>query len=582
MKFLRSISISTAVASLMFAAAVSGASDIEDALNPIPPPAIAQPVAQRDAPAQGGVPTQDPGASAILAADVPRGQVLEEQKAPPAKVFGEWLFMGKFAQQSFTGFNPEYLVTVGDRVNLQLWGAHDFQAELQVDAQGNIFVPKVGPIKVINIRNGDLNEVVRKQVERIYRENVGVYATLAAAQPVKVFVSGFVRRPGLYNGYASDSPLQFLDRAGGINPESGSFLDVRVVRGGGTSYKLNLYDFMLRGVMPLIQFRDGDTIIVEPLTRTVRVSGLVSNPYQVEFSGESMSLKALLEIVGAVPNATHARITRNSGLNRTVDYVALSDAESVSLFSGDEVDVVADKALKSIIVFVEGEHLGRAQYVLPYGATLGDLLAQMQQSPESNMADIQLFRKSVAERQKAMIDESLRVLESSVLAARSATKDIAELRIRESELLTKFIAEARKVVPKGQVVLTEDQKRNKVSLEDGDRIRVPRKSQLVAVHGEVYFPSSFLFQDSAGAERYIDMAGGYTQKANRARVLVLSPGGKIDIFRDGWGTITRRSLNPGDEILVLPGVDDKNFQFAKEVIQVIYQVALSTGVVLRL
>jgi len=524
-------------------------------------------------------PTADPGSASVLAADVPQGQVLED-RASPVKVFGEWLFRGKFGKESFTGFNPEYLVAVGDAVNLQLWGAYDLQAELKVDAQGNIFVPRVGPIKVLNARNGDLNEVVRRQVERVYRENVSVYATLAAAQPVKVFVSGFVRNPGLFNGYASDSVLQFLDRAGGVNPDSGSFLNIHVVRAGKVAYKLNLYDFLLRGTMPLVQFRDGDTVIVEPLSNTIKVSGLVSSPYQIEFSGDAMTLQEAIQVVGVVPNATHARITRNRGLSRSVDYVSLDEANIVTLFSGDEVDVVADKTLKSIIVYVEGEHLGRAQYVLPYGATIGDLLAQVQAAPESNMADIQLFRQSVAERQKSMLEETLRVLESSVLAARSNTKDIAELRVREAELLTQFIERARKVTPKGQVVLSSDASRIAVTLEDGDRIRVPRKSQLVAVHGEVYFPSSFLFKKSAGPTNYIEMAGGYTQKASRARVLVLKPSGQISLFEDSW--LSRGDVQPGDEILVLPNVDEKNFQFSKEVVQIIYQIALATGVVLRL
>ena len=543
---------------------------------PLPPGLARAAIAQRSA-----EPIADPGASAVLAADVPQGQVFED-KLSQAKVFGDWLFLGKFAQQSFTGFNPEYLITVGDVVNLQLWGAVDLQAELKVDAQGNVFVPRVGPVKVLNARNGDLNQVVKSQVERVYRADVGVYATLSAAQPVKVFVSGFVRAPGLFNGYASDSVLQFLDRAGGVNPASGSYLDVRVIRSGEPVYNVNLYDFLLKGRMTQVQFRDGDTIIVGPLSNTVEISGLVASPYRIEFKNESLSLQEAIQIAGVVPNATHARITRNRGTSRSVDYVSLIEAGNVELFSGDQVDVVADKTLKSIIVFVEGEHQGRAQYVLPYGATLGNLLEVLQPGAESDMDDIQLFRQSVAERQKSMLDESLRVLESSVLAARSGTIEIAELRVREAELLNQFIVRARQVVPKGQVVLSSDQSRKAVTLEDGDRIRVPRKTQLVAVHGEVYFPSSFLYKKEARPEGYIEMAGGYTQKANRARVLVLRPSGQIDVFRDGWSIMSQVNLQPGDEVLVLPKVDEKGFQFTKDLVQIIYQIALATGVVLRL
>ena len=43
-----------------------------------------------------------------------------------------------------------------------------------------------------------------------------IYASLAAAQPVRIFVSGFVRRPGLYGGTSLASLLHYLDQAGGV------------------------------------------------------------------------------------------------------------------------------------------------------------------------------------------------------------------------------------------------------------------------------------------------------------------------------------------------------------------------------
>lgn len=42
-----------------------------------------------------------------------------------------------------------------------------------------------------------------------------------------VFGALFVYRPGLYSGTSMDSLLHFLDQAGGIDPERGSFLVCR-------------------------------------------------------------------------------------------------------------------------------------------------------------------------------------------------------------------------------------------------------------------------------------------------------------------------------------------------------------------
>ncbi|MEN8718945.1 MAG: hypothetical protein ABF296_01635, partial [Oceanococcaceae bacterium] len=42
--------------------------------------------------------------------------------------YGQWLFGGHFARQSFSGFNPDYIIGAGDRIDLRFWGGFDFQA----------------------------------------------------------------------------------------------------------------------------------------------------------------------------------------------------------------------------------------------------------------------------------------------------------------------------------------------------------------------------------------------------------------------------------------------------------------------
>ena len=45
-----------------------------------------------------------------------------------------------------TDLNPDYLVRPGDHITLRMWGAVDYADVVVVDAQGNIFVPDIGPI----------------------------------------------------------------------------------------------------------------------------------------------------------------------------------------------------------------------------------------------------------------------------------------------------------------------------------------------------------------------------------------------------------------------------------------------------
>lgn len=515
-----------------------------------------------------------------LAPPIPDAQVFEDAliKQP---VFGQSLFRGRFAQESFRGFNPDYLLSVGDLIDIRMWGAYETAMQLQVDAQGNIFLPKLGPITVLGVRNAELNNLVQERVRNVYRSDVGVYATLVQSVPVQIYVAGFAVAPGLYPGFASDSVLTFLDRAGGVNPISGSYLDVRLLRNGQTLQTINLYRFITEGTLPAMQLQDGDTLFVGPIGPTVLISGLVTTPAQYEIA-DGASLADMLKLSGLSPRATHVRVTRNSGARRQVFYVGRDDAllQSPTL-GGDEIEVTADRLLGAIAVSVEGEHEGAGQYILPYDASLQDLIDQIQLSRQSAVDSLQLYRVSVAERQKQVLTEMLQKLEQSVLSARSATTEEAELRTREAELVLQFIDRARAVKPRGQVILANDFNPSTIALEDGDVVRIPRSSNLVAVHGEVYLPNSFVWKRGHDVRDYIKMSGGVIQRSAEDRILLVRQSGEVVTGYEG-GFLRSHEVLPGDEIMVLPAVDPKRFQFTRDIVQIMYQSAIAAGVLLRL
>ncbi len=504
------------------------------------------------------------------------------EKAVIKPVFGQNLFSG-FRQAEFKGFNPNYKLAVGDKISLQMWGAYEAAVKLTVDAQGNIFIPQVGPVKLQGVANKDLNAVVEKKVRSVYQKNVNLYVSLDATEPVKLFVTGFVKSPGLYGGFSSDSLLAFLAKSGGIRPESGSYLNIELKRNGQTRAVFNLYDFLLKGSIEQVQLQDGDTLVVNSRQGVTYFEGLVENPVQIEFNGSGVALGQALEMVGAMPEATHVRIARNQLSKRSVEYLPLADAKSVLLNSGDEVTVVSDKMPGTISVVVEGEHNGQAIYVLPYGSTIESLIDQLQLNQRSNLEALQLFRKEVAVRQKEVLDISLQQLEQVTLSARSSTDGEAKLRQADADSILKFIERARQLKPRGQVLLGDSQKRNDVLLKDGDRLVIPGQTVLVQVHGEVMFPNAMVFRKNADILDYIASAGGFNQKADQSRLLVMHQDGTITNIqkKGGWFAdgYARADIKPGDEIMVMPQVDIKSFQYTRDVIDTIYKVALSTAVV---
>jgi protein involved in polysaccharide export with SLBB domain len=486
-------------------------------------------------------------------------------------VFGSQIFTGRFASESFSGFNPDYQVAVGDRINLRMWGAFTLDGVQAVDAQGNIFVPNVGPITVLGVRNADLNRQVESQIKRVFRANVGVYATLEAAQPVKVYVTGFVRAPGLYAGLSSDSVLYYLDKAGGIDPDRGSYLEVDVLRGGQLRAKLDLYRFLLDGRIDKVQLHDGDTVVAHPRKHTVQVSGEVLNPYLFEFEAPRINAGDLVAIARPTPSATHLSIVRKVGAERRSEYHPIAAASTVTVEDGDEVTLTADKYPGTILVRVEGANLGERTLVLPYGSRLQDAMVRLKPAPQANVAALQLFRKSVAVRQKEMLDASLRSLETYALTARSATSEEAALRTREAELILQFIERAKNVQPRGQVILASKDGAPNTLLEDGDILRVPEQSNLVLVSGEVLFPNSLIHDPRASAEEYVKQAGGYTQNADASKLVVLHQDGSV-------GDAARQAPLPGDEIMVLPKIDTKRVEITRGITQIIYQIAVAAKV----
>src|SRR3546814_4724148 len=74
------------------------------------------------------------------------------------------------------------MISIGDNIQVRLWGAFQFQASLTVDPQGNIFLPNVGPIHLLGVRNKELQKVVDGAVSRVFRSNVFSYASLARSE----------------------------------------------------------------------------------------------------------------------------------------------------------------------------------------------------------------------------------------------------------------------------------------------------------------------------------------------------------------------------------------------------------------
>lgn len=491
------------------------------------------------------------------------------------KMFGAQLFRGAFANTSGANFNSSYVINAGDNIQLRMWGAYQFSATLTVDPQGNIFIPNVGPVKVSGVRNGNLQNVVKSAVSKVYRANVGVYASLQEALPVRVFVTGFVNQPGYYSGVAADSVLSYLDRAGGVDPKRGSYIDIQIRRHGRIVQQVNLYKFLLAGQLEPFSFEDGDVITVAPQKKTFSIEGEVQNPYIFEFGVENLTISDVLDVANPNASATNISIARGDGRNLKSEYYPIEQAKPLKVQNGDRFVVTSDRYVSTIGVQVKGAHTGNGMVVLPHGATLKDVVSQIQPSSTANLTALKIYRKSVAQQQKRNINTALDKLQEMSLATQSITKEEASLRQIDAQLIEKFIQKARQVEPDGMIIV-QQQAWQDVLLEQGDVIEVPEKTSVITVNGEVRFQNAITFNPNMTVADYIAKSGGYNTNADKKNVIIIHPNGENKVVNANY------VIQQGDQIMVLPEVKTKRVEIGRGLTQILYQIAVATKVVLGL
>lgn len=487
--------------------------------------------------------------------------------------FASNLFEGRFASTFSDAASSDYILAPGDRIVVRIWGIRAYDDVLVVDQQGNIFIPEVGPVHVGGLTNSQLLGTVRSAISRVYTNNVQVYVNLQSAQPVAVYVTGFVNHPGRYAGGSVDSIISFLDRAGGIDPERGSYRHIEVMRNGKSIAKLDLYLFALQGKVPQLRLKDGDVILVNEKGVSVSAYGLLREEARYEFSRPATAKgSGLIELSSPLKNVSHVSVSGTRDKAPFNKYFSLDDFKTFQLADGDIVEFVADKPGETIMATVTGAITGASRYPVKKTVKLRDLLRRVEVEPELAATDaIYLRRKSVARDQKAVIQDSLHRLEKAALTATSATPEEAQVRVEEAKLIQDFVKRASVLEPDGVIVVARGGQVQDIWLEDGDEIVIPQKSNVVQITGEVVMPKSVAFEEGMTLDDYLAAAGGVSDRADEKHILVAKQNGEV-------GLAEHLGINAGDRILVLPEVDTKTMLLAKDLMTIVYQIAVATKV----
>jgi protein involved in polysaccharide export with SLBB domain len=484
--------------------------------------------------------------------------------------FGAQLFTGS-NPQSNPAPNPNYIIQPGDTVSIQAYGGVTSQANAPVDTQGNIFLPSFGPVHVAGVIAANLQATVQQQLAHAFTGNVNVYAVLESENAISVYVAGFVKAPGQYLGSASDSALDFLARAGGVDPARGSYRDIELIRNGRKLQNIDLYNFLLAGAAIPDTLHTGDTIFVAKQEPLIAASGAVRNNYLFELPNPEDAGATLLSLAQPLPSATDALITGTRNGMPVSKYVAVTDLPATSLADQDQVTFVADATPSTITVQVQGSRIGPSVLIARSDTTLKTLLAYIHVDPaDAATNSVYIIRPGLAAQQYAAIQAALDRLQKALYYATSVTTGEAQIRATEAQSIQSYINAARTIQPDGVLAVADDNNiQSDIRMQTGDIIVIPEKTDTVMVDGEVQSPQALKFDPAASRATYIALAGGPTGRGQVGRSIIKRLSGRLVLDPNA-------PVMPGDELIVLPYVETENFVITEDVLSLIYQVAAST------
>ena len=186
-------------------------------------------------------------------------------------------------------------------------------------------------------------------------------------------------------------------------------------------------------------------------------------------------------------------------------------------------------------ITLEGAVISPGIYGAKQGEKLSDIIRRAGgYKPNAYTYGAVLARKSVAEKEKIAFLKSADQLEESIANAISSGRISSRGGDPQLALasISGLISNLQKINPIGRVVAEfdidtlEQYPERDLLLESGDRIFIPERPSTITVSGQVLSPTSFTFNPSLKVKNYIDLAGGYSDGADRRKTLVIYPDGR--------------------------------------------------------
>ena len=431
-----------------------------------------------------------------------------------------------------------YIVGPGDRLLVELWGLREQSTEIEVTAEGRLYVPRVGVFPAGGEKLSALRTAITERLRGVY-PNLHANITLARPRTFLVNVVGAVGRPGPYPATAITRVSTLVPRAAPLPNASTRRVEIRR-KGRADKIVADLANFTMLGDPsgdPTVL--DGDTVYVPLRELEVEVTGAVKRPGRYELVRER-TIHELLELAGGLAANAAATLpmrltTRESGDRLIVRSVPQGSAPQTVLRAGDSVHVSGLADLSRTVV-IEGAIVGPPP---PAGTTPPD-------------QDRRALASAPSDRPADALGTPLRDI--SVVVPFVEGDGVTDLVVKSGGLqpwadgaaayLLRPVANAQRQRIQVDVVAISSRQTRDVAVQPGDTLVIPSRRDAVLVGGAVQRPGLYAYSRNLHPPDYVILAGGPTRTGEPGSALVLRRSGEKKRIGDV------AEIEPGDVISV--------------------------------
>jgi polysaccharide export outer membrane protein len=212
--------------------------------------------------------------------------------------------------------STEILIGPGDLLQVTVFGAPDYDKQVRVSAEGTVFLPLAGSVKVGGLTTEQASAVIASKLSDggyFNDPKVSVLEKEFSTQGISVL--GEVQKPGIYPLPGTRNLFDALSAAGGTTPRAGTLVAITHRSDPQHPQAVSISYDGKSGTHSNIPIYPGDTVVVSK-AGLVYVTGDVKTPGGFIMENAHMTvLQAVAMAQGVNPTAKldHAQLIRNPG-----------------------------------------------------------------------------------------------------------------------------------------------------------------------------------------------------------------------------------------------------------------------------